>query len=152
MTTVPQVFPMTDDQKAAANAAARTAADRKVGQSSDMADQKDMFMKLLIAQLKNQDPSSPMDQKDMMAQMAQFSQVEQAANMVKAVEQLSYNTTVSQSVSLIGHDVGYEKKAADGTTSIVTSKVTSITNTNNVLRLLLENGDKIDPTDVTQVA
>lgn len=38
---------------------------------------KDQFLKLLVAQLKHQDPSSPMDGKDMAAQLAQFSSVEQ---------------------------------------------------------------------------
>lgn len=152
MTTIPTVTPLTEEQKSAANSAARTAADRKVGQSSSMAEQKDMFMQLLIAQLKNQDPSSPMDQKDMMAQMAQFTQVEQSANMVKAVETLTFNSTVSQSVGLIGHDVGYAKKALDGTTSIETSKVVTVTNTNNVVKLLLENGDSLTPADVVRVS
>lgn len=38
---------------------------------------RDDFLKLLVAQLKNQDPSNPMDGKDMAAQLAQFSSVEQ---------------------------------------------------------------------------
>jgi len=47
---------------------------------------KDDFMKLLVAQLKNQDPLNPMDGKDMAAQLAQFSSVEQM---------MQLNTTVS---------------------------------------------------------
>ena len=44
----------------------------------------DEFLKMLVAQLKNQDPLNPMDGKDMAAQLAQFSTVEQliAMNMV----------------------------------------------------------------------
>ncbi len=38
---------------------------------------RDEFLKLLVAQLKNQDPLNPMDGKDMAAQLAQFSSVEQ---------------------------------------------------------------------------
>ena len=30
------------------------------------------FLKMMMAQLKNQDPTSPVDQKEMLAQMAQF--------------------------------------------------------------------------------
>ena len=38
---------------------------------------KDEFLKMLVAQLRNQDPLNPMDGKDMAAQLAQFSSVEQ---------------------------------------------------------------------------
>jgi flagellar basal-body rod modification protein FlgD len=38
---------------------------------------RDEFLKLLVSQLKNQDPLNPMDGKDMAAQLAQFSTVEQ---------------------------------------------------------------------------
>jgi flagellar basal-body rod modification protein FlgD len=38
---------------------------------------KDAFLKLLVAQLKNQDPSSPMDTSQMMAQTTQLSTMEQ---------------------------------------------------------------------------
>ncbi len=38
---------------------------------------KDEFLKLLVAQMKNQDPLNPMDGQEMAAQLAQFSQVEQ---------------------------------------------------------------------------
>ncbi|MBC8088924.1 MAG: hypothetical protein H7Z40_16790 [Phycisphaerae bacterium] len=46
---------------------------------------KDDFMKLLVAQLKNQDPLNPMDGKDMAAQLAQFSSVEQMMELNKTV-------------------------------------------------------------------
>jgi flagellar basal-body rod modification protein FlgD len=36
----------------------------------------DQFLKLLVAQMTNQDPLSPMDQEQMLAQLAQFSTVE----------------------------------------------------------------------------
>ena len=38
---------------------------------------KDEFLKLLVAQMKNQDPLNPMDGQQMAAQLAQFSSVEQ---------------------------------------------------------------------------
>jgi flagellar basal-body rod modification protein FlgD len=46
---------------------------------------KDDFMKLLVAQLKNQDPLNPMDGKEMAAQLAQFSSVEQLMTMNTAI-------------------------------------------------------------------
>jgi flagellar basal-body rod modification protein FlgD len=48
---------------------------------------KDEFLKMLVAQLKNQDPLNPMDGKDMAAQLAQFSTVEQLISMNKSMEE-----------------------------------------------------------------
>lgn len=42
---------------------------------------KDDFLKLFIEQLKNQDPTQPMDNSQLMTQMAQFSVVEQLTNL-----------------------------------------------------------------------
>lgn len=39
------------------------------------------FLKLLTTQLKQQDPTNPMDQKDMLAQMAQFSSLSATTEM-----------------------------------------------------------------------
>ena len=41
---------------------------------------KNMFMQLLVAQLKNQDPMSPADGTQFIAQLAQFQQLEQSIN------------------------------------------------------------------------
>jgi flagellar basal-body rod modification protein FlgD len=42
---------------------------------------KNMFLQLLVAQLRNQDPMSPSDGTQFVAQLAQFQQMEQAVNM-----------------------------------------------------------------------
>ena len=47
---------------------------------------KDDFLKLLVAQLKNQDPQSPANADPMAAQLAQFSSVEQLTNLSKTLE------------------------------------------------------------------
>jgi len=41
---------------------------------------KTMFMQLLVAQLKNQDPLNPSDSTQFVTQMAQFQQLEQSVN------------------------------------------------------------------------
>ena len=69
---------------------------------------KDDFMKLLLAQLKNQDPLNPMDGTDFTAQLAQFSSLEQLSNLntelkVQSVNQMTLG--YAQSVNMIGKEV-----------------------------------------------
>lgn len=49
-------------------------------QSSTALESKDMFLRLFVAQLKNQDPMSPADGTQFVAQLAQFSELEQVMN------------------------------------------------------------------------
>jgi len=66
------------------------------------------FLKLMIAQLKNQDPMKPQDPSQFMSQLAQFSQVTSTQNMEKSIEGLSSSlrsTQVLNGTSLVGHDI-----------------------------------------------
>jgi len=76
-----------------------------VNASSSMG--KDDFLRLLVAQLKYQDPMKPMEDKDFMGQMAQFSSLEQINNLAQSMEGMRASNQVSQSVALIGHSVTY---------------------------------------------
>ena len=61
---------------------------------------KDAFLKLLVAQLKNQDPQNPADSSQMAAQLAQFSSVEQLTNISKTLDaQSTSQATLIQQVA-----------------------------------------------------
>ena len=49
---------------------------------------KDAFMKLMLAQMKNQDPTNPMQSHEMAAQLAQFTSVEQMQNMNRTLSEI----------------------------------------------------------------
>ncbi|WP_436411269.1 flagellar hook assembly protein FlgD [Treponema socranskii] len=66
---------------------------------------KDDFLKLLIAQLSNQDPTSPIENTEFIAQMAQFSSLEQMTNMSAEFAKLAGVFRVSEASSMLGKTV-----------------------------------------------
>ncbi len=70
---------------------------------------KDDFLKLLLTQLSYQDPLSPVDNKDFIAQMAQFSSLEQMQNVSTQLEKLTQYQlqagVMTQATSLLGRTV-----------------------------------------------
>ena len=66
---------------------------------------KDDFLKLLITQLSNQDPTSPMENTEFIAQMAQFSSLEQMTNMNREFAKMNSMLVSSQAVGTIGKTV-----------------------------------------------
>lgn len=68
---------------------------------------KDDFLKMLIAQLRYQDPLNPIKDHDFLGQVAQFTSVEQLTNLTRAIEASNRNSLMSQAVGLIGKQVTY---------------------------------------------
>jgi flagellar basal-body rod modification protein FlgD len=91
---------------------------------------KDEFFKMLIAQLKNQDPLNPMDGTAFSAQLAQFSSLEQLTNLNAAVTAQNLNFTNllnAQSVNLIGKEVTAETvDAKTSQTTTLSGEVTAV--------------------------
>jgi flagellar basal-body rod modification protein FlgD len=77
--------------------------------SNGSAQDSEMFMKLMIAQLQNQDPTNPADTTDFMQQIASMSTVENIANLNTTVENMSSSLLSSQAAlqasSLVGQTV-----------------------------------------------
>ncbi|CDX03090.1 hypothetical protein SDC9_04948 [bioreactor metagenome] len=120
---------------------------------------KDDFLKLLVAELTNQDPLSPMDNKDMITQMAQFSSLEQMNNMSKSMENLVgafgalfQNSLLSQGASLIGKHVAGMNMDGSGMVNGIVESVQWLDG-NPQLILVLEDGSKagVEMSDITFV-
>jgi flagellar basal-body rod modification protein FlgD len=62
----------------------------------------DNFLQLLIAQMKNQDPTDPMDASEQMSQLASFSQVEQTIQTNSKLDTLLTSSSLTQAGSYIG--------------------------------------------------
>ena len=77
---------------------------------------KDDFMKLLIAQLQNQDPTNPMQDTEFIAQMAQFSALEQSMNLSASFEKFAEAQSQSQLIqynSFVGESIRWHEIAED---------------------------------------
>lgn len=82
------------------------------------------FIKLLIAQMQNQDFSDPMDNSQMVTQMAQFSNMQQ-------MQQMAAYSKTTYAMSLVGKTVTatrYTVSGAQDTTTGVVDKVTMVNN------------------------
>ena len=76
---------------------------------------KDTFMKLLVAQLKYQDPSNPADSTQFLAQTAQFTQVEKLGD----IADLLKGQRLLGASALVGHTVTYMDEAGGRQTGTI---------------------------------
>lgn len=69
---------------------------------------KDDFLKLLITQLSNQDPTSPMEDTQFISQMAQFSSLEQMTNMSTSFSKMADFLNSQEAAGTLGKTVELE--------------------------------------------
>lgn len=74
------------------------------------------FMALLMAQLKNQNPMEPMDDKDLMGQVTQLNTLRELQAISQKIEQMNKSSQASYASSLIGKHV--KTTPEDGSESI----------------------------------
>jgi flagellar basal-body rod modification protein FlgD len=81
---------------------------------------KDDFLKLLLAQLANQDPLQPLDDKEFIAQLAQFNSLEQMQQMNQHLTDMITTQSLSEASALIGKYVETAGGSVSGEVSGVT--------------------------------
>jgi flagellar basal-body rod modification protein FlgD len=94
------------------------------------------FLQLLIAQLKNQDPTKPMDSAQFISQLASFSNVEQSIQMNTKLDALMTSSALSQAEGMIGRHIS----SADGATS---GTIAAVRIVSGGAVALLENGAEL---------
>jgi flagellar basal-body rod modification protein FlgD len=97
------------------------------------------FLQLLIAQMKNQDPTSPTDMSQYMSQFAQMSSVEQAIQTNAKLDTLLSSTALSQAESLIGRTASFTSSDGQSTTG----KITAVRIIQGGAVATLENGTQV---------
>jgi len=80
---------------------------------------KEDFLRLLIVQLKNQDPTKPLEDKEFIAQMAEFSSLEQMTEINSTLEKMKSQNRLSLAYSLLGKEV----EVMDGESGELTSGI-----------------------------
>ena len=90
---------------------------------------KDAFLKLLVTQMKYQDPLDPQDNSEYLSQLAQFSALEQMTNVSKGLENVSKivdninsSVLVGQLSSMIGQPVQWQTEVKDSDGKVIKDK------------------------------
>lgn len=96
----------------------------------------DSFLRLLVAEMKNQDPTEPKDTSQYLSQLASFSAVEQGVNTNKKLDSLMTAMQLSQADSLIGHTI----KGSDG---FLLGTIKSVEIGKTVSTAILEDGKRV---------
>jgi len=109
---------------------------------------RDAFMKILITQLRYQDPMNPMEDKEFIAQMAQFSSLEQMQQMNKSLNTFLESNFLYQASALIGKEVFI--KAGEG--EEIKGVVEEVSFTEYGPLVTLENGEEYPMQDIVGIS
>jgi flagellar basal-body rod modification protein FlgD len=97
------------------------------------------FLQLLIAQMRNQDPTNPTDSTEYMSQLAQLSTVEQAVQTNAKLDDLLSSGAIQQAEGLIGRTASFTDQTGQNTSG----KIKEVTIISGGVVATLENGVKV---------
>jgi len=109
------------------------------------------YMKLLVAQLQNQNPLEPMNNSEMASQLAMFSQLEQLESMNTNFAKVLETAERTYAHSLIGRDIEFIGETEIGTRDIMSGVVEQVYNNVDGEIFLVVGNYVIGLEDVTSV-
>lgn len=109
---------------------------------------KDDFLKLLVAELRNQDIFSAGDNKEFMGQLAQFSSMEQMQNVASGLEKLAAAQLMMHGSTMLGKVV--EGPSMDDPTLVASGEVTEVLFSDGEV-VLAVGGTRIRLSEVTSI-
>lgn len=96
----------------------------------------DSFVKLLVAELQNQDPMAPMENTEILQQVSQIRSIESSTRLTETLESVLLGQNVATAANLIGKSI----KGLDEQSNPVTGTVDRISVADGAVRLHI--GDK----------
>ena len=113
-----------------------------------------------MAQLQNQDPLNPMEDKEFIAQMASFSTLEQMMNISSSFEKFTASQNVSPVIQyshLIGKQVEYyqfDEETGELTQPLekITAKVKAVSENKGYAVMELDNGSRIYTDEILKIS
>jgi flagellar basal-body rod modification protein FlgD len=111
------------------------------------------FFKLLITEMKQQDPLQPTKTADMISQVSQIRNIELSSQLAESLDQLSKTQRTSVGSALIGKFVTAHIGASNGSVSEVSGIVTGVRfDSDGTAYLELDTGSVVKAEDVVRVA
>ncbi|GIN91372.1 hypothetical protein J6TS1_05630 [Siminovitchia terrae] len=121
---------------------------------------KDAFLKILFAQLQNQDPLSPMDDKEFIGQMATFSSLEQLIKMNESLEKFVDSASQANLIAFsefVGKEVTWHQIIESDDPlkdpEIIEGKgvVSSVQFMGDSVKIILEDGKELTPGNISEM-
>lgn len=112
---------------------------------------KDEFLKILMAQLKNQDPLNPMEDKEFISQMANFSTLEQMTNMNSMLEKFINTQSAADSILKYSEMIGKKVEWNESMESL-SGVVKAVRQNNSQILLEMENGKEVSSNLITKIS
>ena len=109
----------------------------------------DDFLKILLTQLRFQDPLKPIDNQEFIAQLAQFSSLELARQQGEEIQGLLTIQSASQSLSLMNRTV---EVATNGSSQVGTVTAIRFQNGNPLLTVKTADGQFLTDVGLSQVS
>ncbi len=112
---------------------------------------KDGFLKLLTAQMKNQDPQGAQDPTQYFNTVSQMTMVEQLTNLTAATTASMEQQQIGIVMPMIGKQVTYVHVADDGTKTNVTGTIESVQVTDGKATVTIDGKSGITPSSFVEV-
>ncbi|MBL0848501.1 MAG: flagellar hook assembly protein FlgD [Candidatus Liberibacter ctenarytainae] len=103
----------------------------------------DAFLRLLIAQMKHQDPTEPMKASEQVAQLAVFSQMEQSVKINSNLQELLNSNNLAQAAGYIGKKITTDDGVSGNIVSVQVSSKGLIAMTDENKEIPIKTGIRL---------